>query len=72
MAQAVICRILFAGARVQNKTRSCGICGGQSGSVTGFSPSTSTFSCQYHPTIAPCSSIRHRRHTISVISNVIK
>ena len=70
-AQAVSCRLLCAEAPFKIKARSCGICGEQSGNVTGFSPSTSTFCCQYHPINAPCSSIRHRRHIISVISTVI-
>jgi hypothetical protein len=31
----------------------CGICGGQSGIETGFSPNTSSFPCQFHSTGAP-------------------
>ena len=34
----------------------CGICGGQRGNVTGFSPSNSVFPCQIHSTNAPYSS----------------
>jgi hypothetical protein len=49
MAQAVSRRPLTAEARVSPR----GICGGQSGIGTGFSPSTSVFPCQFHSTGAP-------------------
>ena len=43
MAQAVSSRPHTAEARVRSRVSPCGICGGQSGTVTGFSPSTSVF-----------------------------
>jgi hypothetical protein len=46
MAQAVSRRPLTAEARVRSRVSPCGICGGQSGIGTGFSPSTSVFPCQ--------------------------
>jgi hypothetical protein len=53
MAQAVSRRPLTADVRVQFLVSSCGIFGGQSGTGTGFSPSTSVFRRQFHTTGAP-------------------
>jgi hypothetical protein len=50
MAQAVSRRPPTAEARFRSRLIPCGICGGQSGTGTGFSPSTSVFSCQFHST----------------------
>jgi hypothetical protein len=48
MAQAVSCRPLTVEAQVSQ----CGTCGGQSGTGTGLSPSSSVVSCQYLSTMA--------------------
>jgi hypothetical protein len=48
MVQAVSRRPLTAEARVRSRVSPCEICGGQSGTGTGFSPSTSVFPCHFH------------------------
>jgi hypothetical protein len=53
MAQAVSRRPLTTEARVRSRVSPCGICGGHSGTGTGFSPTTSVFPCQFHSTGAP-------------------
>jgi hypothetical protein len=52
MAQVVSRRPLTAEARVRARVNPGGICGGQCGTGTGFSPSSSVFRCQYHSTVA--------------------
>jgi hypothetical protein len=49
MAQAVSRRPLTAEARVRSRVSPCGICGGQSGTGTGFSPSTLVFLVNFIP-----------------------
>jgi hypothetical protein len=52
VSRAVSHRPLTAEARVRTHVNPCGNCGGQSGTETGFSPSSSVFPCQYHSTVA--------------------
>jgi hypothetical protein len=53
MDQAVSRRPPTAEARVRSRVSLCGICGGQSGTGTDYSQSTSVFPCQFHSTGAP-------------------
>jgi hypothetical protein len=72
MAQAVSHRPLTAEARVRPCFGPCGICGRQSGTGTGFSPTSSVFRCQYifppllHTNLSPphevCDSSDHAAH----------
>lgn len=48
MTEALVRRPLTAETRVRSQGSSCGICGGQNSSGTGFSRDTSLFHCQYH------------------------
>jgi hypothetical protein len=52
MAEVVSRRPLTAETWVRARVNPCGICGGQSGTGAGFSPSSSVFPCQYHSTVA--------------------
>ena len=55
-AQAVNYRPLTAESQVRTRAVPCEVCGGQSGTGTGFPPSTSRFLSQYHSTNAHYSS----------------
>jgi hypothetical protein len=50
--QVVSRRPLAAEAWVRSRVNPCGICGGQNGTGTGFSPSSLVLPCQYHSTVA--------------------
>jgi hypothetical protein len=53
MSQAVSRQFPTAEVQIRSQVSSCEICGGQRGTVTGFSPRTSVSPSQYHSTNAP-------------------
>jgi hypothetical protein len=59
IAQAVSRRFFIAESRVRPLVNPCGICDGQSGNETDFSPSSSVFPCQYYSTAAAYSLMYH-------------
>jgi hypothetical protein len=63
MAQAVSRRPPTAEAWVRSLVSPRGICGGQSGTGTGFSPSSSVFPCQFHSTGGPLLGKGQNYHT---------
>jgi hypothetical protein len=64
MDQAVSRRPLTAESRVRARVNPCGICGGHSGTGTGFSPTYSFFLCLYHSAVAL------QTHTIWRVNNM--
>jgi hypothetical protein len=67
MGQAVSRRPLTAEARVPFRVSPSGICGGQSSTGTGFSPSISVFPCQFHSTGAPLHRKNRKNKLIIII-----
>jgi hypothetical protein len=61
IAQTVSRRLLTAEVNVLAQVSSCRICGGQSGTGTGFYQSPSDFPCHYHFAAAPYSLMYHLR-----------
>ena len=59
---------LTAEAHVWSHSSPCGICGGQSGAGTHYTPTTSGVSCQYHTH----SLIYHRRCIILATDSIVK
>jgi len=70
-ARRALERCFTADARIQSVRSTFGICGGTSGTGTGFSGSTSIFSCCIISPILQTHSLAHyRRYIISAIDRV--
>jgi hypothetical protein len=72
MAQAVSCWPLTMEACVRAQVIPCGICGGLSGTGTGFAPSSSVLPCQYHSTMALHTRISPRKRTIDPLEATVQ
>jgi hypothetical protein len=73
MAQAVGCGILTMEATVQFQASPCGMCGGQSGTGTDLSPSTSiSLVSIMHPMFFTHSLTLHRHHIILAVKGILK
>jgi hypothetical protein len=64
VAQAVRCRLFTVEALVSSQGSVCGICGGQTGTVAGFSHRPLVFSCHYHSITASCMPMYHVGWTV--------
>jgi hypothetical protein len=72
MAQVVSCRPLTTEAQVRARVSPCVICGGQTGTGTGFSPSSSVFPCQHHSTMALHSHVSYGGWTIGQLQAAVQ
>jgi hypothetical protein len=69
MAQAVSHLPLTAESRIRAWVKPCEICGGQSGTGTGFSATSSVLPCVYHSTVALKTRIIWGMNNMSVNGN---
>ena len=72
IAQGVSRWPLAAKARSRSQVSPCEVCGGQSGTGTGFYPSTSVIPCQYHSIIALYLFIRHSGSINFAVGSTVK